>query len=211
MGVLFMHRKLIILLLPSFCLIFPMKRTCDAIATDIITQCELKFKKIKLETPQTRKRPNPYTSDRKISKKLKTTHGIDLFEEFEYELKKESHKELHACTPGNMAIAFIRATMDNNIEQMETLLQQGAFIDANISQHGWTALMIATLQRKTAIVQWLLEHGANMYRKNTYGECAWDFAQYRVESLPILQEFQEQNLCQNFDHMLIDDDKMLIE
>ncbi|KXX66201.1 ankyrin repeat domain-containing protein [Marichromatium gracile] len=85
--------------------------------------------------------------------------------------------------------AMMLAASNNHAEIVEMLLQQGAMIDHQEQTKGWTALIWATTQGRTAAVETLLKHGADRTLKDFEGNTAADWARLndKPDILALLQ------------------------
>ena len=74
--------------------------------------------------------------------------------------------------------ALLHATEAGDVEQMATLLAQGADVEAR-NAHGWTALHIAAAGGDPAVVALLLQHGADVQAQSHIGTTPLDNASLR--------------------------------
>jgi ankyrin repeat protein len=74
----------------------------------------------------------------------------------------------HATSTGETPVMTCART--GNVEAMESLLTHGADVNAAESRHGQTALMWAATYRHAAVVQALIEHGANIQARTRVTE-----------------------------------------
>ena len=74
--------------------------------------------------------------------------------------------------------ALLQATETGDVVQMETLLAQGADVNAR-NAHGWTSLHVAAAGGDPAVVALLLQHGANVHAQSHIGTTPLDNAAIR--------------------------------
>lgn len=74
--------------------------------------------------------------------------------------------------------ALLQATEAGDVGQMETLLAQGADVNAR-NAHGWTPLHVAAVGGDSAVVALLLRHGADVHAQSHIGTTPLDTAAMR--------------------------------
>lgn len=74
--------------------------------------------------------------------------------------------------------ALLQATETGDVEQMETLLAQGADVNAR-NAHGWTPLHVAVAGGDSTVVALLLRHGADVHARSHIGTTPLDHAAMR--------------------------------
>jgi ankyrin repeat protein len=74
--------------------------------------------------------------------------------------------------------ALLQATETGDVEQMETLLAQGADVNAR-NAHGWTPLHVAAAGGDSTVVALLLRHGADVHAQSHIGTTPLDNAAMR--------------------------------
>ena len=72
----------------------------------------------------------------------------------------------------------MQAAFKGNLSMCTLLLQQGADVNANDHQHGYTALMFAALSGNADLCRLLLSHGAKSYSTNRLGKTATEMAAF---------------------------------
>jgi len=136
-----------------------------------------------LKVPKDLKRSNSYTSKQPPTKKHKINnnpYGPTYF--------------IPSKRDTAMALSCVRSVMYDNYAYIDILLAHNANINCHVSEHKWSPLMVAVLQEKLVMIQFLLERGADMFQVNAYGKSSWCFAQgprRHLTCLPILQEFNK--------------------
>ena len=74
--------------------------------------------------------------------------------------------------------ALLQATEAGDVVQMETLLAQGADVNAR-NAHGWTPLHVAAAGGDPTVVALLLRHGADVHARSHIGTTPLDNATLR--------------------------------
>jgi ankyrin repeat protein len=74
--------------------------------------------------------------------------------------------------------ALLQATEAGDVVQMETLLAQGADVNAR-NAHGWTPLHVAAAGGDPTVVALLLRHGADVHAQSHIGTTPLDNANLR--------------------------------
>jgi ankyrin repeat protein len=74
--------------------------------------------------------------------------------------------------------ALLQATEAGDVVQMETLLAQGADVNAR-NAHGWTPLHVAAAGGDPTVVALLLRHGADVHAQSHIGTTPLDNATLR--------------------------------
>jgi len=84
----------------------------------------------------------------------------------------KTHFSLKECTPPSPAEAFVSAAGFGDLTTLQKLLARGVNVNAVGDGNGGTALMAASLNRRTDVVRALLRKGANVNAKDNLGRTA---------------------------------------
>jgi len=95
-------------------------------------------------------------------------------------------------SPANEGASLLSAASSGDLQELKTLLDRGADIDA-YDKHGDTALHLAARNNHPHVVKELLDRGANMEAQNNDGWTANDLA--RTEKhIDVVKEFFKERL-----------------